>query len=135
MSRWAKARFATLRKSGGTVARPRQFMEQILDSPAVNLITTHVESKALTPTVQLDLPAALSSTRGSLGQFLGLAAPPAFTVTGRIYAKCLEKFNVRMDDGDGFTIKGDTHFCFLVPERAFKDPVVLREVIRDGPRE
>ncbi len=132
MSRWAKARFAKLRKSGGTVTRPRRFMEQILDSPAVNLITTHVESKALTPTVQLDLPTTFFVDSEGLSDILGLVAPPAFTVTGRIYAKCLEKFNVRMDDGDGFRIKGDTHFCFLVPERGFEDQVVLREVVEMG---
>jgi hypothetical protein len=132
MTRWAKARFAKLRKSGGTLARPRQFMEQILDSPAVNLTTTHVESKALTPTVQLDLPATFFVDSEGLADILGLAPPPAFTVTGRIYAKCLEKFNVRMDDGNGFTVKGDTHFCFLVPERAFEDQVVLREVVEMG---
>jgi hypothetical protein len=132
MTRWAKARFAKLRKSGGTVARPRRFMEQILDSPAVNLITTHVESKALSPTVQLDLPATFFIDSEGLSDILGLASPPAFTVTGRIYARCLEKFNVRMDDGQGFSVQGDTHFCFLVPERAFEDQVVLREVVEMG---
>ena len=132
MTRWAKARFAKLRKGGGTVARPRPFMEQILDSPAVNLTTTHIESKALSPTDHLDLPATFFVDSEGLSEILGLAPPPAFTVTGRIYAKCLEKFDVRMDDGDGFTAKGDTHFCFLVPERAFEDQVVLREVVEMG---
>ena len=28
--------------------------------------------------------------------------------------------------------KGDTHFCFLVPERAFEDQAVLREAIEIG---
>jgi hypothetical protein len=132
MTRWAKARFAKLRKMGGTVTRPRRFMEQILDSPAVNLTTTHVESKALSPTDQLDLPASFFIDSEGLSDVLGLTAPPAFTATGRIYAKCLEKFNVHMDDGNGFTSKGDTHFCFLVPERAFEDQVVLREVVEMG---
>jgi len=132
MSRWAKARFAKLRTSGGTVARPRQFMVQILDAPTVNLATTHVESGALSPTDQLDLPATFFVDSEGLSDVLGLVSPPAFTVTGRIYAKCLEKFDVRMDDGQGFTVKGDTHFCFLVPERAFEDQVVLREVVEMG---
>ena len=132
MTRWAKARFAKLRKSGGTVARPRQFMEQILDSPTVNLTTSQIESKALSPTDKLDLPATFFVDSEGLSDILGLATPPAFTVNGRIYATCLEKFDVRMDDGEGFTVKGDTHFCFLVPERAFEDQVVLREVVEMG---
>jgi hypothetical protein len=132
MSRWAKARFAKLRTSGGTVTRPRNFMEQILDSPAVNLVTTHVESRALTPTDQLDLPTTFFIDSEGLSDLLKLAAPPPFTVSGSIYGKCLEKFNVRMDDEAGFVVKGDTHFCFLVPERAFEDQVVLSEVVEMG---
>jgi hypothetical protein len=132
MARWAKARFAKLRKRGGTVTRPRNFMEQILDSPTVNLTSSHVESMALAPTEKLDLPATFFVDSEGLSDILGLASPTAFTVTGSIYAKCLEKYEVRMDDGEGFTVEGDTHFCFLVPERAFEDQVVLREVVEMG---
>lgn len=132
MTRWAKARFASLRKKGGVVAEPRQIMEQILDTPTVNLGTTHVESRALTPATQLDLPATFFVDSEGLSDILGLTPPPAFTVTGKIYARCLDKFDVRMDDGAGFTLKGDTHFCFLVPERAFEDQVVLREALEIG---
>ncbi len=46
--------------------------------------------------------------------------------------KSLEKFGVHLDDGAGFQQKGDTHFCFVVPERAFEDQVVLREAIESG---
>jgi hypothetical protein len=107
-------------------------MEQILDSPTVNLTSSQVESRALSPTDKLDLPATFFVDSEGLVDFLGLAAPPAFAVSGSIYAKCLEKFDVRMDDGEGFTVEGDTHFCFLVPERAFEDQVVLREVVEMG---
>jgi hypothetical protein len=132
MTRWAKARFAALRKKGGTVTRPRQIMEQILDTPTVNLATTHVESQALSPSVELDLPTTFFIDFEALSDLLGLDPPPPFTVSGRIYSRCLEKFDVRMDDGQGFTRKGDTHFCFLVPERAFEDQVVLREAVEMG---
>jgi hypothetical protein len=132
MTRWAKARFATLRKKGGVVTRPRQIMEQILDTPTVNLTTTHIESGALAPTDQLDLPTTFFIDSEGLSENLGLEAPPAFTVSGKIYAVCLEKFKVHLDDRNGFKPKGDTHFCFLVPERAFEDQVVLREAIEMG---
>lgn len=132
MTRWARARFDTLRKKGGTVARPRQIIEQIVGTPTVNLTTTHVESRALAPSTDLDLPTTFFVDSEGLSDVLGLELPPPFTVKGRIYAKCLDKFNVRMDDGAGFRRKGDTHFCFLVPERAFEDQVVLREAIEIG---
>ena len=107
-------------------------MAQILATPTVNLTTTHIESRALEPTSQLDLPATFFVDSEGLADVLGLAPPPFFTVTGKIYAKCLAKFDVRLEDGQGFVRKGDTHFCFLVPERAFEDQVVLREAIEIG---
>jgi hypothetical protein len=132
ISRWARARFARLRKQGGTIARPRQVMAQILATPTVNLTTTHIESRALEPSSELDLPQTFFVDSEGLSDVLGLAPPPFFTVKGRMYAKCLEKFDVRLQDGRGFVHKGDTHFCFLVPERAFEDQVVLREAIEIG---
>ena len=132
IERWASHRFSKLRKRGGAVQRPRQVMEQILDTPTVNLITTHVESRAIDPAVELDLPQTFFIDSDGLSDTLGLEAPPFFTVTGKIYANCLEKFKVHLDDDQGFTTKGDTHFCFLVPERAFEDQVVLREAIEIG---
>src|SRR6266540_794292 len=132
ITRWAKVRFANLRKKGGVVARPRLIMEQILDTPTMNLSTTHVESRALTPTSELDLPTTFFVDSECLSDILGLDPPPAFTVTGKIYVKCLDKFDVHMDDGQGFTLKGDTHFCFLVLERAFEDQAALRQAIEIG---
>jgi hypothetical protein len=132
ISRWARVRFARLRKQGGAVARPRQIMAQIIATPTVNLTTSQVESRALEPSSVLDLPATFFVDSECLSDILGLAFPPPFTVKGKIYARCLEKFDVRMEDGRSFVEKGDTHFCFLVPERAFEDQVVLREAIESG---
>jgi hypothetical protein len=135
--RWAKARFASLRDGGGPVTRPRHIMEQVLGTPnrrrsTVNLTTTMVENDALGPATDLFLPQTFFVDVEGLTGTLGLQFPPAFTVSGRIYKKCLTKFEVRMEDDEGFVRKGDTHFCFLVPERAFEDQVVLREAIEIG---
>lgn len=130
IERWARARFASLRKKGGTVARPNQILEQILGTPTANLITTHVESATLPNSPPLDLPSAFFADADALGE-LGLDPPPVFEVSGKIYARCLQKFGVRLE-ADGETFGPDTHFCFLVPERAFEDQVVLREAIEIG---
>lgn len=37
-----------------------------------------------------------------------------------------------MDYGRGFTQRGDTHFCFLIPELTFEDQVVLQEALDVG---
>jgi hypothetical protein len=137
MERWARARFASIRNGGGKVTRPRHIMEQILGTPnrrrsTVNLTTTHVENAALRPSAALDLPQTFFIDSEGLSGILGLSSPPGFTVSGRVYARCLTKFEVRMEDGRGFKRKGDTHFCFLVPERAFEDQVVLRKAVESG---
>lgn len=132
ITRWARARFANLRKNGGPVTRPTHIMEQILGTQTVNLITTAVESRALSPSDEVFLPPTFFVDSDGLSDVLGLQFPPAFTVTGKIYSKCLEKFDVRLEDDAGFSVKGDTHFCFLVPERAFEDQEVLREAIEVG---
>jgi hypothetical protein len=132
ITRWAQKRFARLRKQGGAVAQPRQIMEQVLDTPTVNLVTSFRESRGLRDADEVDLPATFFVDADALGGLLELEFPPFFSVSGKIYKRALEKFDVRLDDGMGFTQKGDTHFCFLAPERAFEDQEVLRELIAIG---
>lgn len=137
MERWAAARFASLKDGNGPVTRPRHIMEQILGTidrrrSTVNLTTSHVANEDLRPSSVLDLPVTFFIDSEGLSDVLGLTRPPGFTVSGAIYRKCLTKFRVRMEDGEGFVRKGDTHFCFLVPERAFEDQVVLRKAIEIG---
>jgi hypothetical protein len=132
ITRWAERRFATLRKSGGAVPDPRVIMEQILGTPTVNMVTSFVESRALRPGDSVDLPATFFVDSDALSILLGLEFPPPLAVSGKIYKRCLEKFDVRIEDGRGFVQKGDTHFCFLALERAFEDQEVLRVAMQIG---
>jgi hypothetical protein len=132
ITRWAQKRFQRLRDKGGTVGRPRQIMEQVLGTPTANLATSFRESRALRDGDVVDLPASFFVDVDALFGVLELDFPPPFSVSGKIYKRALEKFDVRLEDGRGFVQKGDTHFCFLVPERAFEDTEVLRELIRIG---
>ena len=132
ITRWAQKRFKRLRDQGGTVGRPRQIMRQVLDTPTVNLVTSFRESRGLRDGDQVDLPASFFVDVDGLFGILELDFPPPFVVRGRIYKRALEKFDVRLEDDQGFVQKGDTHFCFLAPERAFEDQEVLRELIRIG---
>ena len=132
MQRWARARFEKLRKNGGPVTRPKQIMDQILGTPTVNLTSSSIASRGLPDDQQVFLPSTFFVDADCLSIELGLDFPPPFEVSGKIYKRCLEKFDVRVEDGQGFKQKGDTHFCFLVPERAFEDRVVLREALSIG---
>ena len=130
ITRWAEKRFQRLRK-GGTVPDPRLIVEQIVSTPTVNLVTTSTESRVLKPDTEVFLPSEFFFDIDGLSLLLQLDRLPAASVPGKVYLRCLEKFDVRLEDGP-FRRKGDTHFCFLVPERAFEDQEVVRLAIEVG---
>jgi hypothetical protein len=132
ITRWAHRRFIELRRRGGRIPDPRLVMEQILDTPTVNMVTSFRESRAIRDRDAVDLPATFFVDSDALSNLLGLEFPPFFSVRGKIYKRALEKFDVRMEDGEGFTQPGETHFCFLALERAFEDQEVLREAMEIG---
>jgi hypothetical protein len=133
MRRWARVRMGAV-KEAGTVQRPARILRQVLETPTVNLISSHVES-AIADTVDvIEVPQTFFVDSEALVELedLGLPAPPPFDVPPEIYHQSLERFGFRMSDGNGFERPGDTHFAFLVPERAFEDIVVEAEAIRIG---
>jgi hypothetical protein len=129
--RWTKARFDGLVAAGGKITDPARIMRQLLETPTVNLISSHTEARnAASGTV--DLPQTFFIDSEELSEVLGLQAPPPFAVSGPIYEQSLTNFGVHLSDGKGFEQAGDTHFAFCVPERALEDTQVLREARRIG---
>ncbi|MEX2555167.1 MAG: hypothetical protein WEB06_06000 [Actinomycetota bacterium] len=132
MQRWAKARFEALLANGGAIERPARIMEQLLDTPAVNLITSRRESASASASPEpLALPGTFFIDADGLA-IVQLEGPPQFTVRAEVYARSLETFDVKLADGPGFVQDGDTHFAFAVPERAFEDLVVLQKALEIG---
>ncbi|MGH2918402.1 MAG: hypothetical protein ACRDLS_07360 [Solirubrobacteraceae bacterium] len=132
IERWTAARFAALAPGGGTIERPGRIMEQILDTPTVNLISSHTRNAEVAGVLEVDLPNTFFVDSEALNKMLGLRRPPPFAVAPAVYSASLERFDVALDDGRGFKQPGDTHFVFVVPERAFEDQIVLREAMRSG---
>jgi hypothetical protein len=132
MTRWAKARLEASLAQDGTFASPRRVLQQILGTPTANLVTSHVESRKAVRDLDFDLPQTFFIDSECLTEVVGLKPPPSFRAAGSVYAQSLATFGTRMDDGEGFSRLGDTHFAFLVPERAFEDVVVLIEALRIG---
>lgn len=132
VTRWAKARFAAAVSPDGNFASPRRVLRQLLSTPTANLVTSHVESRKAVRDDAFDLPQTFFVDSESLTEILGLLPPPPFSGRGTIYAQALETFETRMEDGEGFVQPGDTHFAFLVPERAFEDLAVLRQALEVG---
>ena len=81
---------------------------------------------------QLDLPATFFVDSEGLSDVLGLAPAAVLHRQGEDLREVPGEVRRPAGGRPGFVRKGDTHFCFLVPERAFEDQVVLREAIGIG---
>lgn len=124
--RWTDSRFAKTVAPDGKVAQVKPILEQILDTTSVNLASTPLESKTVDKATALNLPPTFFVDVDALSGVLGLLAPPALTVSGETYMGAIANFEVALVDGS-FRQPGDTHFAFLVPERAFEDLDVVRK--------
>jgi hypothetical protein len=132
IERWTRRRFARAVADDGTVERPERVVRQLLVTDTVNLHSSENPSSEIGQFQQILLPPTFFVDADTLAGKLGLRPPPGFAVPSRIYAKALETFDVRLTDGAGFSRRGDTHFCFVVPERAQEDVSTIAEAIRVG---
>jgi hypothetical protein len=133
VQRWTKARLEAL-VFGNSEETPRRVLEQVLTTLTVNLASSNTSSVAAVsgavPTV--DLPETFFVDSAALSGVLDLEPPPRPFVPSTVYAESLGTFEVRLTDDDQFERPGDTHFAFVVPERAFADTDTLREAIERG---
>jgi hypothetical protein len=124
--RWTERRFQRTAAADGTVQQVRALMEQLFVTTTVNLVSSFGESRTVTPGGDLGLPSTFFVDADGLGD-LGLPTP-FLSVRGKLYLDALKKFDVALVDG-GFRQPGDTHFAFLVPERAFEDLDVVKKCL------
>ena len=132
VKRWTKRRFERLLGKDGIVERPERVMRQVLRTDTVNLHSSETAADAIEASGRVTLPPTFFVDADTLNGVLGLRPPPFLTVPSKIYLKTLKTFDVRRTDGQGFDRPGDTHFCFIVPERALEDVETIREAIRVG---
>ena len=106
--RWTTTRFAALLSGDGVIARPSRIVRQIVDTPTVNIITSHTEGRAGALSDVVDLPQTFFIDSEGLTEILGLHAPPPFEVTGKIYAESLRRFSFRLTvrtSGAGYLVE------------------------------
>lgn len=130
INRWTRARFAKLTGPDGKVERPARVMEQILATPTVNLASSAARSS--TATGEVDLPPTFFVDSDSLSGKLGLPGPPRLAVAADLYQASLTRFDFSLSQGGQVVERGDTHFAFAVPERAFEDVATLEAAIGLG---
>jgi hypothetical protein len=133
IQRWTKARLEAL-VSGNSDETPRRVLEQVLTTLTVNLASSNTSSVAAVSGAAstVDLPETFFVDSAALSGVLDLASPPQPFVPSSVYAESLTTFDVRLTDGKAFERPGDTHFAFVVPERAFEDTDTLRQAIERG---
>lgn len=133
IQRWTKVRLEAL-VSGRSDETPRRVLEQLLTTLTVNLASSNTSSVAAVSGAapRVDLPETFFVDSAALSGVLGLASPPRPFVPSTLYAESLSTFDVRLTDNDQFERPGDTHFAFVVPERAFEDTDTLRQAIERG---
>jgi hypothetical protein len=136
--RWTRARLDAL-VSGNSDETPRRVLEQVLRTLTVNLMSSFTSSAAAvsgavsgTAPEEVDLPETFFVDSDALSGVLGLARPLRPFVPSRVYAASLRTFDVRLTDDAAFERDGDTHFAFVVPERAFEDTDTLRQANERG---
>jgi hypothetical protein len=129
IERWTKVRFAEL-KAAGTIEDPDRVLVQVVESRAVNLVSSKSLSNGTDPVIVLP-PTFFLDTEG-LSTALARSVNPTFSVARPTYAKALTTFAVTLTDGQAFAQPGDTHFAFVVPERAFEDQAALTAGIELG---
>ncbi len=128
--RWTRARLEAAITDDGTVGDPRRILEQVLTTPTVNLVSSRRESATLDDG-NVDLPPTFFVDSDNLG-LVGLPEPPPFIAGQTTYATVVDRFEFTLRDGEGFERPGDTHFAFVVPERAFEDTELLRQALERG---
>lgn len=135
ISRWTRAR---LRHdlAGATLDNLTDYMRQLLWCTSVNLVSS---SQGFGSTdAELNLPTSFFFDAEAIeyaGSALDLLAEiiPArrLQVDAAAYRAALAERGIGVvdDSGQDRRVDGDTHFAFLVPERAFEDQAVLIELI------
>lgn len=146
--RWTRARMDAL-VEGRAQETPRRILEQLLDTPTVNLMTSITESSAARSGAanQVRLPETFFIDAAGLEMVsaarqpgeprlpddapkLAVLDPPP--VDSALYRNALDRFGFRLEQPGGFRRAGDTHFAFPIAERAFEDVDTLRQAIERG---
>ncbi len=130
IDRWNRARFDRDVGADGSVRGARRFLRQVLETTSVNLISTTMQSELIADADLVALPPTFFLDSDAFLDLIGIDAPIARpTVSGAAYRNAIAHFGVALDDRKGFRRTGDSHFAFLVPERAFEDLDVLDKLL------
>lgn len=126
--RWNTARFDTLTEASEPRLTP--VLRQVVDTTIVNLVSTHKEWSQIGAGGDLDdiAPTFLFDQDG-FAEVGVVPEVPTLHIGRDRYAALVATYDLRVR-GEGVDRPGDVPFCFTIPERAFEDTLVIRELVR-----
>jgi hypothetical protein len=131
IARWTRSRLDR-RTARGRLTRGRELLQHLLTTTTVNLAASPQPSVTLVDSDTLRLPTTFFINSDCLIDELALPAALArIKAPAALYRACLSRYHVRLVEGD-VALARDSHFAFPVPEPAFEDQMVLRELLARG---
>ncbi|MFE5586320.1 hypothetical protein [Kitasatospora sp. NPDC056531] len=136
VTRWTAARLDAVTASG-TIEHPDHLLRQLFTTTSVNLASTATQSTTVTPAgADLPLPAGFWFNGDALLDMDTLALPTTAGLPlapAARYVESLTAFDFRLEErASGFSRPGDTFFAFVVPEAAYEDNDVVRQLVQRG---
>lgn len=135
--RWTQSRIRADIKNG-QFENFQAYFRQVLTPTSVNLSSSSTEFRraeknilGLPTTFFMDLD-GLEFAATSIDLLTEAIPGGKLELNGDLYKKQALALNMHIATDEGVSLKGDTHFCFLVPERAFEDLEVVRQLVENG---
>lgn len=114
-----------------------QYTRQILTTTTVNLVSTEATVGNVVGGPPIRLPASFFLDVDAFARLLAdldgaTWRAPEFVVQPEPYIGALRSLKVHVRDSEGHSVPGDTHFAFVVPERAFEDDIIVDRMVENG---
>jgi hypothetical protein len=123
--------------SNGQLTRLPEYFRQLLWCTSVNLVSSP-DAYDDDSVRQFRLPSTFFFDADAIEDLAGAikpqaqVIPPRLTVDADLYRNAVGKLGIHVTDVDAaHRVDGDTHFAFLVPERAFEDQAILAALCRN----
>lgn len=138
ITRWTKSRLSA-ESSSGILKNVSSYFNQIMTPTSVNLISTSQEFRRVRGRT-LKLPSSffididgLELALSQIDPFSDAIPSARIEVDGNLYSDATLGLEMIVPSEDRtISVEGDTHFCFLVPERAFEDFEVVKQLLEKG---
>ncbi len=124
----------------GVIRHPDIYLSQVANAASVNLVSTAEEFSPDMNGEFLKLPLSffidvdgLTALARQLFPGSRLLSQISTQVLPSDYLSAIKDLQIGVSSLDGsMRIEGDTHFCFLVPERAFEDTSTMMSLVKAG---